>query len=221
MTTKYLRSVLAAAGAAALLASLPTTSHAQTITQAGTGSQGGYFWSFWRSGNGSASLNLLSGGHFTTSWNNIGDVTMGKGWNPGGPRIVNYNCGTYWNTGGGTAGMYGWMQNPQTEWYVNEFWGAQRPNTGTYLGTFWSDGAPYDMYKTQLYGSSPNGNEYFWQVYSSRQQQNTLGQNHTINTGNHFYAWSHAGVPLGSTMQMMFFDTEGWGGSGGADVTIW
>jgi len=195
--------------------------NAQTITTSGTGYQGGFFWSFWRSGSGSASLTLLSGGHFTTSWTNIGDCTMGKGWNPGGARVVNYNVGTYWDNGGGTAGMYGWMQNPQTEWYVNEFWGTHKPNDGTYLGTFWSDGAPYDMYKRQLYGSSPNGNVYFWQVYSSRQQQNTLRQNHTINTGNHFYAWKQKGVPLGSTMQMMFFDTEGWGGSGGADVTIW
>jgi len=199
------------------------TAQATTITTNGTGYDGNY-WSFWRSGNGTAQLNLLGGGHFSTYFNNIGDTTMGKGWNPGSARLCGYNAGVYSNTAGGTGGMYGWQQNPQTEWYVNEFWGSQPPqgSGATYLGNFSSDGGSYNMYKRQLYGSSPTGNVYFWQINSSRTSQNSKGVNHTINTGNHFYAWKQKGVPFGSTFQGMFFDTEGWGtGVGNADVTVW
>ena len=194
-----------------------------TITSNGTGYDGLY-WSFWRTGSGSASLTGYGGGVFASSWNNIGDTTMGKGWNPGSPRVCGYNAGVYWNNAAGTAGMYGWQQNPQTEWYVNEFWGTAAPqgSGATFLGTMSSDGSSYNMWKRQLYGSSPSGNVYFWQVNSSRTSQNSTGANHTINTGNHFYAWKQKGVPFGSTFQGMFFDTEGWGsGAGGAHVTVW
>jgi endo-1,4-beta-xylanase len=201
------------------VSSFALASNAVTITQNGTGYDG-LFWSYWKTGGGSAALNLLGGGHFSSSWNSVGDCTMGKGWNPGSARLCGYNAGVYWNTGGGTGGMYGWQQNPQTEWYVNEKWGSVAPYGGTYLGNFWSDGSSYNMYKTQLYGSSPSGNVYFWQVYSSRTSQAPSG-NRAINTGNHFYAWKQKGVPFGTTFWMMFWDTEGWAGSGGADVTVW
>jgi len=196
---------------------------ASTVTTNGTGTDGLY-WSFWRTGGGSAQLNLLGGGHFSTSFNNIGDTTMGKGWNPGSPRVCGYNAGVYSNTAGGTGGMYGWQQNPQTEWYVNEFWGSAAPggSGSTYIGSVSSDGGSYNMYKVQLYGSSPTGKDFLRPCHSSRTSQNTKGANHTINTGNHFYAWKQKGVPFGSTFQGMFFDTEGWGtGVGNADVTVW
>ena len=80
---------------------LSSALNAVTITTNGTGYDGNY-WSFWRTGGGTAQLNLLGGGHFSTYFNNIGDTTMGKGWNPGSPRICGYNAGVYSNTAGGT-----------------------------------------------------------------------------------------------------------------------
>ena len=194
--------------------------NATTITVNGTGTDG-LFWSYWHSGGGTASLTLNGGGAFASSWGSVGDVTMGKGWNPGSARQCGYNAGYYSNNGGGTAGMYGWTDNAQTEWYVNEFWHSNPQGSGTKFASLSSDGGSYNCYRLLLTGSSPKGSIQFWQLNSTRTAMNTTGANHGINTGNHFYAWKSGGTAIGSTFRMMFFSTEGWGGSGGANVSVW
>jgi len=196
--------------------------YAQTITTSGTGYQGGFFWSFWRStGSGSLSMTLGNAGNYSVSWSNFpGDFTCGKGWNPGGYRTIGYNCGAYSNSGGGTFGIYGWTTSPLIEYYINEIWTGSAP-TGTYVGTLSSDGSNYTIYKHQQVNQpSIQGTATFWQYFSTRSSPNSTGHNHTVTTGNHFNAWASHGMTLGK-FNVQYLLTEGWGGSGYSNATVW
>ena len=57
----------------------------QTITSSQTGTNNGYYYSFWTNGAGSVSYTNGAGGQYAVNWanQNGGDFTCGKGWNPG------------------------------------------------------------------------------------------------------------------------------------------
>jgi endo-1,4-beta-xylanase len=82
----------------ALAASVVTASPLEAVKrgiQPGTGTHDGYFYSFWKDGQGTVDYNNGPGGSYKVSWNNVNNWVGGKGWNPGPPRKVSYN-GT-WN----------------------------------------------------------------------------------------------------------------------------
>lgn len=55
-------------------------------TPQGTGMNNGFFYSCWSDG-GSFSYNNLEGGRYTVKWSSgSGNLVVGKGWNPGGPK---------------------------------------------------------------------------------------------------------------------------------------
>ena len=91
--TSALRRVSLAGLVLATLVSSASALRAQTVTSNKTGTNNGYYYSYWRSG-GSATMTLGSGGNYSLSWNG-GNVVAGKGWNPGGSRTVGYNCGSW------------------------------------------------------------------------------------------------------------------------------
>ena len=165
-------------------------------------------------------MTLGSSGNYSISFSNCPDFTCGKGWNPGSARTVNYNCGSYSNSGGGSLGVYGWTKSPLIEYYVVEMWGSSRP-TGTSVGTLTSDGGTYNVYKHQQVSQpSIQGTATFWQYISTRTSKNSTGANHAVNLTNHFNYWkAHIGSMGTHNYQILL--TEAWNATGSSNVTVW
>lgn len=212
---QFLAALAAVAGVYAVPAPLELI---QASTPAGTGTNNGYFYSFWTDGAGSVTYNNGPAGEYNVQWSNVGNFVAGKGWNPGGPKVITYN-GT-WNGANVNSylSVYGWTTNPLIEYYIVESYGTYNPSTGAQKkGTVTSDGGTYDIYQTQRVNQpSIQGTATFNQFWSVRQSKRVGG---TVTTQNHFDAWGKAGQKLGSH-NYMIVATEGYQSSGSADITV-
>lgn len=80
-------------------------------TNPGTGTDNGYFYSFWTDGAGYINYQNGQGGSYTVDWQNVGNYVAGKGWNPGYAHEITYS-GSFQTSGNGYLSIYGWTQNP-------------------------------------------------------------------------------------------------------------
>jgi endo-1,4-beta-xylanase len=205
-----------------LLSGAAGLANAQTITTNQTGTNNGFFYSYWKD-TGSATMNLGAGGNYSVNWNlGNGNFVGGKGWSTGSSsRRVGYNAGIWSPNGNAYLALYGWTRNPLIEYYVVDSWGSFRPPGGTALGTVNTDGGTYQIYRAQRVNApSIDGNQTFFQYWSVRTSKRPTGSNQTITFANHVNAWRNLGLNLGSHFYQIMA-TEGFHSSGSSNLTVW
>nr|AAO72739.1 xylanase [uncultured Cellvibrio sp.] len=217
------KTMMALFGATALCA---TAVSAQTLTSNSTGTNNGYYYTFWKD-SGNASMTLQSGGRYTSQWtSNTNNWVGGKGWNPGSSsRVLNYS-GNYGVSSSQNSylAFYGWTRNPLVEYYVIESYGSYNPAScsgGTDYGSFQSDGATYNVRRClRTQQPSIDGTQTFYQYFSVRNPKKGFGNiSGTITFANHANFWASKGLNLGNhDYQVMA--TEGYQSTGSSDITV-
>jgi len=192
---------------------------AQTISNSQTGTQNGWYWSFWKD-NGTASMTLQAGGRYTTTWSGVNNFTAGKGWQTGSPNRLICFSGTFNGGSNGYLAVYGWTKNALIEYYVVENYGSWTPPGNiANKGTFSSDGSTYTIYQTDrinqpsIEGNSSTFKQY-WSVRSSKRSSGT------VTFANHVAAWKAAGMNMGTTWDYQIVETEGYQSTGSSDITV-
>jgi endo-1,4-beta-xylanase len=190
-----------------------------------TGHHNGYFFTFWKDG-GEACIGLGPQGQYSTQYDLAGrkNLVAGKGWRTGSPtRKIGYHAKQFDAGSNSYLTLYGWSVEPLIEYYVVDSWGTafKPPGHSPVIGTIVSDGGTYEIYRTQrVQQPSIRGRQTFYQYWSVRTEKRPLGAPATITFGNHVKAWRALGLKLGR-MDYQVMATEGFGSSGGSDVTVW
>ncbi|MGZ3754045.1 MAG: glycoside hydrolase family 11 protein [Mucilaginibacter sp.] len=182
-----------------------------------SGTTGGFYWQCYYT-TGTASITQGSAGNFSSSYSNVGDVVVGKGYNPGSNGVRGYNVGSL--TGSyNSVGIYGWTTSPLIEYYVIEL--GSNVN-GTRVNTVSSDGHTYTFYKHQQVSQpSIQGTATFWQ-YLDNWGGSSTGSNHNITMANHINNWTSNGGQGFGTFNYEILSLEAYGGkSGSINATVW
>jgi len=186
-------------------------------TPSETGTNGGFYYSFWTDGGGTATYTNGNAGAYSVSWQSADNFVAGKGWNPGSAQDISFTA-NYQPNGNSYLSVYGWTTSPLVEYYILEDFGTYNPASSlTHKGTVTSDGSSYDIYEGQRVNEpSIQGTATFNQYWSIRSSKRSSG---TVTTGNHFSAWQQLGLQMGA-FNYQIVATEGYQSSGTSSVTV-
>ncbi|KAK5172692.1 uncharacterized protein LTR77_002812 [Saxophila tyrrhenica] len=162
----------------------------------------------------------LNAGTYSMYWDNgvNGDFVVGIGWSTGAARAITYSATYSAASSGSYLAVYGWINSPQTEYYIVENYGSYNPCTGLQsLGTVSSDGGTYNVCKgTRTNQPSITGTSTFTQYFSVRQSKRSSG---TVTTSNHFAFWAKSGFKA-SNFNFQVMAVEAFNGKGHATVSV-
>lgn len=79
--------LLLLASAAACVAAPPDLA-ARSGTASSTGTNNGFYYSFWTDGGSNVNYSNGAAGSYSVTWSGNGNFVGGKGWNPGAARCV-------------------------------------------------------------------------------------------------------------------------------------
>jgi len=80
---------IAALSAASAVLAVPTANEKrQALTTSQTGTNNGFYYSFWTDGAGQISYTNGAGGQYSATWSGNGNWVGGKGWSPGSDQYV-------------------------------------------------------------------------------------------------------------------------------------
>ncbi len=82
----FLSSLLALAGIAQAFPANATALLERSGTPSSTGTDNGYYYSFWTDGGAAVTYTNGAAGQYSVTWSGNGNFVGGKGWNPGGPQ---------------------------------------------------------------------------------------------------------------------------------------
>ncbi|PVF91255.1 xylanase [Serendipita vermifera] len=198
---------------------------ARAGTPSATGTNNGYYYSWWTDGAATAYYTNGAGGQYTITWSgNKGNLVGGKGWNPGSnSRVINYS-GTYQPNGNSYLAVYGWTRNPLIEYYIVESYGSYNPSSAaSSKGSVTCNGANYNILQTTRYNQpSIDGTKTFQQFWSVRNPKKNPGGSisGTVDVACHFNAWKKYNMNLGSSHNYQIVATEGYQSSGTATIKV-
>ncbi|KAF2757981.1 glycoside hydrolase family 11 protein [Pseudovirgaria hyperparasitica] len=188
-------------------------------TPSSTGTNNGFYYSWWTDGGADATYTNGPGGQYSIKWGPGGNLVGGKGWNPGSnTRAISYTA-AYTPTGNSYLSIYGWTRNPLIEYYIVENYGTYDPSSAaTAKGSVTADGSAYKILQTTRTNQpSIDGTRTFQQFWSVRSAKRSAG---TVDVARHFEAWAKLGMRLGTEHNYQIVATEGYFSSGSATVTV-
>ncbi|KAL1597758.1 NAD(P)H-dependent D-xylose reductase (XR) [Paraconiothyrium brasiliense] len=190
---------------------------AQRSTPSSTGTNNGYYYSFWTDGGADVTYTNGAAGSYSVKWGTGGNFVGGKGWATGSARNIKYS-GTYSPNGNSYLAIYGWTTNPLIEYYIVENFGTYDPSSAaTQKGSVTADGSSYKIATTtRTNAPSIQGTATFQQYWSVRNSKRSSG---TVTTKTHFDAWAKLGLKLG-TYNYQIVAVEGYYSTGSASITV-
>lgn len=84
----FLTYVFLAASAVAGVFAFPSNLTERAGTPSSTGTNNGYYYSFWTDGGADVTYTNEAGGEYSITWSGNGNFVGGKGWNPGSAQYV-------------------------------------------------------------------------------------------------------------------------------------
>lgn len=185
-----------------------------------------YHYEIWYQG-GNNSMTYYEDGTFSAEWNGSNDflARVGLKYNSDktfqelSPISADYHFTKQpGNASYSYIGIYGWTQEPLSEYYITDDWFGGKPNPGNRVGEVQVDGETYDIYTNTRYNAPSilDHNETFTQYFSVRRNARQCGH---IDITAHMKAWEKYGFK-GKLYEAKLLVEAGGGATGKIDFDV-